>query len=594
MKQHQSLYPLFQEIVAGNADRIAYQYKKDGRWIDVTWAEQSRMVSGISRSLIQLGVRHGERVAVLSKIRVEWIQADFGIACCGGVTVGIYHSNLGPECAYILNHADAELLFVENAEQLEKIVSVRTDLPLLKRIVLFEGPSDPDAGILSWEDFLKLGKPVSDEQVRERAEAIQPDDLISLVYTSGTTGVPKGVMLTHRNVLFATWSCYQCLDIHGHHTTLHFLPLAHVYSRLTVYFCMRCPITMAIVEDLPKLGDNLKEVRPHFIVSVPRIYEKIYQNILTAVAQAGGHKKKIFEWALEVGRRVSRLRLANQPIPFFLGLEYRLAEFLALRKVQAAFGGRLVWAVSGAAPLDTTVAEFFHACGIQITEGIGMTENASFSHCNRRLNNKIGTVGQPGPGIDVKLGEDGEVLFRGPNVMKGYFKNPEATAETIDSDGWLHSGDIGEIDAEGFLKITDRKKDLIITSGGKNVAPARVENVLRTSTYISQVVAYGDRRKYLTALITLDPGNILKWATNHGIETRDMNELTTDSRVRSLIMGEIDQRNRQLASFETVKKFHILPHDLTIEGGELTPTLKLKRKVIVDKYKAHFEALYED
>ncbi|MDZ7267010.1 MAG: long-chain fatty acid--CoA ligase [candidate division KSB1 bacterium] len=577
-----------------NGSKPAYRFKRDGRWQEVSWQENEARCRQIARSLMALGVKAGDKVNILSQTRLEWVQCDFGIVSCGGVTVGIYPSNLAPDCAYIIDHSDAEVIFVENADQLAKILSVRAELPRLRHLIVFDGPGDAAQQVWSWEEFLARGEAVSETELEQRAAAIRPDDLASLVYTSGTTGVPKGAMLTHHNLIFTSDSASRCLPLEGEMVTLLFLPLAHVFARLIVYFCLQSGKTIAFAESIEKVAENLQEVKPHFIASVPRIYEKIYTRVLANVQAAGGLKAKLFYWALGVGTRVSQLQQQRQPIPAGLAWRHRLANKLVLHKVQAAFGGRLQWAVSGAAPLNKSIAEFFHACGITILEGIGMTENTSFTNVNRIDNNKFGTVGPVGPGIEMKLAEDGEVLYRGPNVMKGYYKNPAATAEAIDAEGWLHTGDIGEIDADGFLKITDRKKDLIITAGGKNVAPQRIERILRTSRYINQAVAVGDRQRFITALVTLNPEYVEPWARSQGIAFKSIDELVDHPKVRALIEAEVQEKNKQLASFESVKRVRIVPRDFTIAGGELTPTLKIRRKVVTEKYQKLLEEMYAE
>jgi long-chain acyl-CoA synthetase len=426
------------------------------------------------------------------------------------------------------------------------------------------------------------------------ASAITRDELASLVYTSGTTGNPKGVMLSHGNLMFASGSVSGALPIEPYFETLLFLPLAHVFARLIVYVCVRNALPLAFAEGIPQVGENLKEVRPHFIASVPRIFEKVYDKITSGVQEAGGLKEKLFNWAIGVGMEAGKYRQAGKPLPGLLAFKHNLADKLVFSKIHAALGGRLQWAISGAAPLSKTIGEFFHACGVLLLEGLGMTENSSFSNVNRIEHYKFGTVGQVGPGIEMKLADDGEILFRGENVMQGYFRNTEATAETIDSDGWLYSGDIGEIDDEGFLKITDRKKDLIITAGGKNIAPQRVEQTLKLSKYINQIVAYGDRRKYLTALVTLELDNVKGWAAENGLSYNDPSELCTKPEVQALLKSEVDALNRNLASFETVKKIRILPGEFTVESGELTPSLKIKRKVVLANYQALLDEMYAD
>jgi long-chain acyl-CoA synthetase len=589
---YRSVGHLLEEVASKHADLAAYQYKTEGRWVEVTWGENWRTTGRAAKALISLGVDHGDRVAVLGQTRLEWAQSDFGAVRCGAVTVGIYPSNLPVDCAYILNHSEAVVLFVENREQLEKIREVRSDLRHLRTIVIWDGDGGDDDEVLTWRQFLELGDAVPDDRLAGRAEEVRPDDLASLVYTSGTTGVPKGVMISHKNLIFITWTGCGSLRIEPGLTCLLFLPLAHVFARLILYCCARRASMLAFVEELGKLPENLREVRPHWIPSVPRVYEKVHDRIVAQTATAGGLKQKIFDWAIRAGLEASRRRQGKQRIPLWLRAKLAVADRLVFEKIRAAFGGRLIYAISGAAPLNKTHAEFFDACGVLILEGIGMTENTSFSHVNRIGNNKFGTVGLPGPDVEVKIADDGEVLFRGDNVMPGYFKNPESTAETIDSDGWLHSGDIGEIDEDGFLTITDRKKDLIVTAGGKNVAPQRIERIVRTSRYISHVMAYGDRRKYIVAIVTLELPSIQEWAVAKGLTTSTPEGLATEPAVRELIEAEVEERNGQLASYETVKKFHIAPVDFSIEGGELTPTQKIKRKVVIDRYREQLDALY--
>lgn len=589
---HQSIYQLFQEIATVNGSKLAFQHKKSGHWFDVTWTEARETVTRVSKALIALEVAKGDRVCVLSGTRLEWSLADLGIVSSGAATVGIYHSLLPHDCAYIINHCDAEVIFAEDAVQLGKVLEVRGDLPKLRQIVVFDGESDAANQILSWEDFQDKGVNISDEQAAQRGEEIGPDDLASIVYTSGTTGVPKGAMISNGNLLFTSQSVIDSVYLMPHFKTLMFLPLAHVFARLIAYTCLRYPAPMAFAEDFTTVPQNLKEIRPHFMASVPRLYEKAQDKIFAGVKEAGGIKEALFNWAVGVGRKVSQLQLAKKPIPGGLAMQHKIADKLVLHKIKDAMGGRLEWAISGAAPLNKAIGEFFHACGVNILEGIGMTENTSFSHVNRLDNNRFGTVGQPGPGVEARIADDGEVLIRGGNVMQGYFKNDEATAETIDADGWLLTGDIGEIDADGFLRITDRKKDLIITAGGKNVAPQRIEQIMRTCPFIGQVVTIGDRKKYLSALITLDPDAIQKWAVEKGLGDKGLEDLAADPKVRELIQAEVDERNKELASYETIKRFEILPHDFSIESGELTPTLKVKRKVVAEKYKEQIEALY--
>jgi len=510
----------------------------------------------------------------------------------GAVTVGIYHSNLAPDCRYILEHSESRVVFVEDETQLQKVLEVRDSLPELKTIVLFDGEAGTAPGVLSWSSFLELGADVDLAQLEQLGEAIEPGSLASLVYTSGTTGTPKAAMISHDNLLFTADAATNALQVESHYSTLLFLPLAHIFARMIVYLCQAGKLEMAFAEDIGRTVANLKEFRPHFICSVPRIFEKIHERILTAAQESGGFKLRLFNWAEGVGRRAARRRLAQQRLSPWLGLQLRIADRLVLHKVRDLFGGRLVLAASGAAPLNSDINEFFQACDVHIVEGLGMTENTSLSNVNRLELNKIGTVGPVIDGMEMKLAEDGEILFRGPNVMLGYYKNESATAETFDADGWLRTGDIGEIDSDGYLTITDRKKDLIITAGGKNIAPARVEKTIRNSRFINQVVAFGDKQKYIVALITLEPETIRAWAAQQGLTERSLEALANHEGVRGLIESEVQNRNRELASFESVKKFRILPRELTIEDGDLTPTLKIKRRVICDKHPELIQAMY--
>jgi long-chain acyl-CoA synthetase len=586
-----SIQQLFDHVARLRPTAVAYRHKRGVEWIGVTWADCRARVERVSRALIALGVEHGDRVAILAQTRLEWVLCDLGIVGCGGVTVGIYPSSLAPDCRYIVDHSDSVVLFVDDEAQRDKILAVRHELPRLRQIVIFDGPTDAANSVLGWDDFLRRAESVPQDALAARQARVGPHDLASLVYTSGTTGVPKGAMISHGNLLFTSESITHCLPVAAHHETLLFLPLAHVFARAVIHLCLRVGVTVAFAESIAAVGGNLREIRPHFLASVPRTYEKVHDKIRAEVP--GGTKKLIFEWALGVGRKVSRLQQRNESLPPWLRLRRALAHALVFRKIQAGLGGRLVFAISGSAPLDPAIAEFFHACGILILEGIGMTENTSFSNVNRIDRNKFGTVGPAGPGIEVRIADDGEVLIRAPNVMRGYFKDPQGTAEAVDAEGWLHTGDVGEIDEDGFLEITDRKKDLIVTAGGKNIAPQKVERVLCASPYIGQALAIGDRRRFLTALITLEPNAIAAWARERGIAA-DTRALAADPRVQELIRAEIARLNRQLASFETVKRFIIAPDEFSIEGGELTPTLKIRRKAVTAKYADQIEGLYRE
>lgn len=589
-----SIYELFKTVCEKNPDKVAYKYKEGDEWKPVTWKEHQETCRSISKGLMALGVEKDDKVNILCSPRLEWIQIDNASVTIGAVIVGIYFSNLADDCAYIINHSDAVVLFVENQKQLDKIAEVRSNLPNLKHIVMIEGTPSGVEGVMTWKEFVGKGANIADEEFIARTSELQPGDVASIVYTSGTTGVPKGAMLTHENIIFSSWSALESLTLEPHFESFLYLPLSHVFAKIIVYVCMRAGLTINIGESREKIIENMQETKPHFFATAPRLYEKAYIGITANAMDAGGIKHKMFKWALGVGKKVSSLQQQGKPVTGPLAFKHKLANKLVFSKIQVLLGGNIVFAVSGAAPLNKDIAEFFHACGILILEAIGMTENTSFSNLNRFDNNKFGTVGQPGPGIEQKVAPDGEVLFRGKNVMLGYYKNPEETAETIDKDGWLHSGDIGEIDEDGFLRITDRKKDIIVTAGGKNVAPQRVEKIMRTSRYIDQAVAYGDRKKYLTGIVSLDQEQVMEWATKHGLSYTSWEELPGHPKVVELINNEVQEKNKSLASFETLKKVIIAPNEFSVGSGELTPSLKVKNKVVIEKFRAQLDAMYED
>jgi long-chain acyl-CoA synthetase len=589
-----SIYEMFKNVCEKNKDKVAYRYKKEGRWIPVTWAENQEACKKISKSLMALEVKKDDKIDILSWTRLEWIQIDIATVSIGAVIVGIYPNNLADDCAYIINHSDAKVLFVENKDQLDKIIQVRSNLPHLRHIVIIEGEVSGAEGVITWQEFMDKGVDISDDEFFSRTEELQPGDVASIVYTSGTTGVPKGAMLTHENLVFTSWSGIQSLYLEPHFENLLFLPLAHVFARIIVYVCLRGALTTSIAESMETVVDNLKEIRPHFFGSPPRLYERAYARVTSNAMDAGGIKYKLFKWALKVGYTVSVLKQQKKPVTGSLAFKHKLANKLVFSKIQAALGGRVVYAISGAAPLNKSIAEFFHACGVLILEGIGMTENTSFTNVNLYGHYKFGTVGPTGPEIEQKIAPDGEVLYRGKNVMLGYYKDPEATAESLDNDGWLYTGDMGRIDEDGFLSITDRKKDLIVTSGGKNVAPQRIEKIMETSRYVHQVVVYGEKKKYLTGVVTLDKGQIEEWATKQGIQYSKWEELCDHPKVQELIDHEVAEKNKLLSSFETLKKVLIEPEEFSIASGEMTASLKVKRSVVTEKYRDRLEALYED
>jgi long-chain acyl-CoA synthetase len=574
----------------------AQMVKREGRWHTLTWAEVGEIVRELALGLLALGRKPGDMVALLSQNRPEWVQADFAILSTGSVTVPIYPSCPPDQIAYIVNDSEARILIVEDPGQLAKALDVRGKMDSLEQIVVIQGYEGQEPSVLTWDDLRLFGR----EQARrlkrilaDRVVATRPEDTATIVYTSGTTGPPKGVVQTHGNHIAALHASAESTPVEPGDVHLLFLPLAHSFSRLESFIGVHRGLTTAFAETLDKVSQNLREVHPHFICGVPRIFEKVYAKVLADVEAGPPVKQKIFSWALKIGREVTRHEQDRQPIPGGLKLKRRIAHTLVFSKLHDALGGRLRFAASGGAPLSRAIAEFFHAAGIRLLEGYGLTEACPVLTFNRIDHFKLGSVGQAIPGVELRIAADGEILARGPNIAtRGYFKKPEATAEAFKPEGWFHTGDIGRIDEGGFLFITDRKKDLIVTAGGMNIAPQNIENLLKDDRFLSHAIVCGDRRPYPVALITLNSEELAKFAKKQGILFADYAELTTHPKVVERVGRIIEEKNAQLASYARIKKFAVLPADFTQDGGELTPTLKLKRKVGVEKYKDVLESLY--
>ena len=591
---YQSVYHMLRESAQRVPDLPACSWILDSGDIhSVSYADFLAQVRSAAKSLVALGIEKGDKVCILSYSCYEWVLIDLAVMSIGAVTVGIYQSNLAKDCGYIINHSDAVLVFAENEMQLSKLMKIRDEIPHIREVILFRGAPPSDDWVSSFDDFIARGSELPDEAIDQRIEGLAPDDDAAIVYTSGTTGVPKGAVLTHDNITFTAQSVYYSLESRDGDVCLLFLPLAHIFARTCVFTAIRADANVVFARSLETVAEDFRIVRPHWFPSVPRIYEKVYSKVIGGVEAKGGAALKIFRWACGVGAEVSALKQQHKPVPALTNLKYGLATKLVFSKVQDALGGRVRWCISGAAPLNPDIGRFFHAAGVLIVEGIGMTENTSFTNVNRADNYRFGWVGPTGPGIEQKIAADGEVMFRGRNVMKEYYKMPEETAETLTADGWQHTGDLGEIDDEGFLKITGRKKDLIVTAGGKNVAPAPIEGALATSKYINQVCVIGDRQKYLSAVLTLDLENVAEYARDRGIAFQDPSELMTDPEVRQLIESVIAEKNQDLASFETIKKFRVLD-EFTIENGLLTPTMKVKRNVVLDRFADVIDEMYSE
>jgi long-chain acyl-CoA synthetase len=553
---------LWRDAVRDAPAEPAYlEEQEGGDWRPVPWDEADERVDDLAHGLLARGVRKGDRVAVLSRTRLEWILLDWALMSIGAVVVGLYPTSTAKECEYILRHCEAVLAFAEDEEQTRKLVSVRGTLPALREIVPFDR-------LPKLEAEGRLARHLQPEPVEE-------DDLATLIYTSGTTGPPKGCMLTHRNLVTAATRVVESLQRPGD-VVLLFLPLAHSYGRLAHQAAAHRGATVAFVADVARVPEAMSAVRPTILPSVPRVYEKVHANTLGEIERAGGMRRRIGFWALGVGARASRARREGRSVSGVLKLEERLADKLVFAKVRERLGGRLRLGISGAAPLSPDVMEFFHALGVPVVEGYGLTETASSATVNEADDFRIGTVGRTVEGTEVRLADDGEILIRSDSVFAGYYKEPEATAAALTGDGWLRTGDVGEIDSDGFLRITDRKKDLIITAGGKNIAPQNLENALKASRFVSHAVVVGDRRPYVTALITLDDAEV-------AASGRDPH---------ALVQQLVDEVNRDRARVEQIKRFVILPRDFSQEEGEVTPTLKLRRNVIHEHFADEIEQLY--
>ncbi len=595
MADDDTLARMFWARVERSGAGPAQQVKRGGAWGTLSWREVGDIVREVALGLLALGRKKGEAVGVLSTSRPEWVQADFAIFSAGCRTIPIYPSYPPDLIQYIVNDAEIKTLIVEDPAQLAKVIEARRHMAGLEQVVVIQGYEGTEPWILTWEALRRRGRDNEGKLKSELAARVadgRPEDIATIVYTSGTTGPPKGVVQTHGNHMAMLTSSEQTLRVVEGDVHLLFLPLAHSFGRLESFAGIYRGLTTAFAESIDRLGQNLPEVRPHFLCSVPRVFEKVYAGIMAKGAGGSPLQRKIFSWAVGVGRQVSQLEQAKKPVPGLLRFKYRVAERLVFSKMRAALGGRLRFAVSGGAPLSREIAEFFHAAGILVLEGYGLTETCPSLTFNREDNFKFGSVGQAQPGVELKIAPDGEILGRGRNIAKGYFKKPEATAEVFLPDGWFATGDIGRIDADGFLYITDRKKDLIVTAGGINIAPQNIENLLKGDPFISQAMVHGDKRPYPVALITLNPEELGLFARAQGILVTDPAALVKQPKVVEHVSRIVEARNAGLQSYAKIKKFAILPEDFTIDNGLLTPTLKVKRKIITEKHKELLDSLY--
>jgi long-chain acyl-CoA synthetase len=596
--QFSSLAAMFLRQAQRYGKKVLYRYAQGGHWHSLTWDGALDQVRGIALGLISLGVGRGERVVIFSNNRVEWLLADWANICIGALTVPIYASGTASQALHIIGHAEPAVLFVDSWKRLQLLDSARTPWSRLKAVIVFEAAeaafkSERPAQVITLDGLNEMGRsyerrhPGTFELV---IDSLRPEDDLTIIYTSGTTGVPKGVLTTHAHYLFMLQALDAAIPSTERDVTLHFLPTAHALGRLEHFMAVAKGWTMGIARSVETIPIDLKRVSPTVIFSVPRIYENAYARIRLRKGRSGAWRRKIFEWAMSVGKQ--RVQEKKAQLGWGTALAFHCADRLIFSRVRKAFGGRLRLAISGGAPLSREIAEFFHALGIFILEGYGLTETSTVSHANRPDRFKFGTVGLPLEGTSCQIAPDGEILLRGPHICKSYYRDLLATEEAIDADGWFHTGDLGEVDNDGFLRVIDRKKDLIVTSGGKKVAPQKLENILKADPLINQALVVGRGQPHLLALITLDRSRVAELAGKEGISIGEAENLASHPWVQGRVREIIHRTNKELAPFEAVRDFLILDRDFTVAGEELTPTLKPRRQVIVERYKDLIEDMY--
>ncbi|CAM5544717.1 AMP-dependent synthetase/ligase [Streptomyces pilosus] len=606
-----TLAALFLERVAATPDAEAYRYpvppasgEGPDDWKSLTWAGTAERVHAIAAGLIELGVQPEERVALASATRVEWILADLGILCAGAATTTIYPQTNADESAYILSDSQSRVLVAEDAEQAAKAVAKRAELPDLVRVVVVDPAGvDTDDFVITLADLEQLGAArlqKEPEVIKERVAAITKDQLATLIYTSGTTGRPKGVRLPHDAWAYMAKAIPATGMVHGDDVQYLWLPLAHVFGKVLISGQVEAGHVTAVDGRVDKIIENLPVVRPTYMAAVPRIFEKVYNGVAAKARAGGGAKYKIFQWAAGVAREYAKVtqdnfrRTGTASAPAGLRARHAVADKLVYAKIREAFGGNLRACISGSAALAPDIGYFFSGAGVHILEGYGLTESSAASFVNPGEAYRTGTVGKPLPGTEVRIADDGEVLLRGPGIMQGYHNLPDKTAEVLEEDGWFHTGDIGELSADGYLRITDRKKDLIKTSGGKYIAPAEVEGQFKAvCPYVSNILVHGADRNYCTALIALDEAAITAWAADNGMEGKAYADIVAAPATVEMVDGYVKQLNEGLQRWQTIKKFRLLPRDLDVEHGEITPSLKLKRPVVEREYKHLIEEMYE-
>jgi long-chain acyl-CoA synthetase len=607
----ESIAALFADRVAKSSDAVAVRFKEGkGPYRSMTWAEFGTLVEELSFGLASLGLAKGETAAIVANTSHQWVAADLAILTAAGVSVPIYPTSSSKDAEHILNNSGAKIAFVHNEALLKKVLAVREHVPGLQKIILMTSPwrgksladliaSDgiPEGFVIGLEELQELGRSLKAEQpnlIVDRIAGIKFDDLATIIYTSGTTGTPKGVMLQNSTVLSVIKDLPSLIPINETDTYLSFLPLSHVFERVCgEFFWLQNGAGMAFAEGIEHVGKNIQEAEPTMMLVVPRVLDKIYQKVMSGIKGASPRAQKMISWALEVGKEVMRDRAAGREHRLGLKAKHWLAEKLVFKKLRDRIGGNLRYIIAGGAPATLEVIEFFNAIGINVMEGYGLTETAAPTNVNPLVKNKVGTVGPPLPLVEMKIADDGEILFRGPTIFKGYFKDEEKTKEAF-TDGWFHTGDIGEVDKDGFLRITDRKKDLIVNAAGKNIAPQKIEGVLRTVPLVSQAIVFGDKRKTLVALLILEEQPAMEFAREKGWQVDTFEELANLPQLKKYLKAEIADRSYQLADYEQVRNIAILPRELSVESGELTATMKIKRNVLAKEYKELVNSLYKD
>jgi long-chain acyl-CoA synthetase len=586
---------VYLDRIARYGQRTALRYRAAGQWHDISWTELGERVTATARALVELGVQEGERVGIYSGNRPEWTIVDLAAQRLRAVPVPIYPTNTAKQAEYIVNDAEIGVLFAGAREQYERVQAIAGACSTLRRVVVFDETAALDGGgAMHFAELLALGRGAEhDAEIERRLARASADDLLTLIYTSGTTGEPKGVMLTHAN-LIATAPLHdqRLLDPNENDVSLCFLPLSHVFERTWTFYALYAGMTNCYCDDPTKVVEYLQQCRPTIMCAVPRFYEKIYATVLSRLASAPPLRQKLFHWAIRVGAQYGNRYKDREPIPVGLRLRHAVADKLVLHKLRDIVGGRIKFFPCAGAPLSQEIEEFFYAAGIYICYGYGLTETTATVSCHEPFHFRFGTVGRPLPTVEVRIGEESEIQVRGPIVMKGYYKKPAATAEVFTADGWFRTGDAGVLEDGVYLRVTERLKDLIKTAGGKYVAPQLIESTVGADLYVEQIAVIGDRRPYVTALIVPSFLNLEPWAQAQGIAAASREDLIRDTRIQQLYRARIDAQSKDLARFEQIKKFTLLPRELTVEGGEITPTLKVKRRAVETKYASEIEAMY--